>query len=638
MMEDWRSFVVEHGTALRPAYMAAVVGQPVDAIERLHRTGAVRRRRSGEPRISFSDAFALWHGRPPADDEWPKPTYYTKDNRYEWLPPELALLASLVGTMGTDELADLLTKRLRKVTGNPKAQRSLFAVQSRIQLLGLQTSEVLGGISLTAAGKEINSYQIVHAAVERGEIRSRWVGRQIVLDRESWDEWKTSRTFPPKGYVQLSSIREALGIRSDKTSEFARMGYIPTAIRCNPFGTRMKSTQFGTWFIDPRVAKKLVADRRRGLPMPWHGKPLADNLKVVWKRWCERKHPASCTTCQGIWGAAGAPQSFDAFVAQYHPLEHGAKRHLTMKWTPGLRFAEAARLAKCSVDHVKRAVANGQLQAVTHGRTRYLTQSDVTRWIARDAPTGDAKKSWIALSTASKQFGFSPEELRAHITEKRLVTKIGTFGAAHGIQYVSRHQCSALREAVGFTEEEAARKVGVSIKRLRELLKGVDWREAERIPLLTVQATIKRLQSHHGYSLKEAATELGVTVARVKTEVAAGTVRVKRADWHGTRIYLTRPMLERLRAALKAPTRDEKLSPDWLHQSEAALLAGVSGATLVRWYEEGSLPRQKSSTGWRYHRSDVKRRARLYWKNVRFKRATPPAWIANDGRRLRHRP
>lgn len=617
--------------------MAVVVGQPVAEIERLIQTGAARRRGNGEERMSFGDAFALWHGRPPADDEWPKPTYYAKDNRYEWLPPELTLLASLVGTMGTDELAELLTKRLRKVTGNPKAQRSRFAVQSRVQLLGLQTSEVIGGISLTAAGKEINSYQIVHAAVERGEIRSRWIGRQIVLDRDSWEEWKQSRTFPPKGYVQLSSIREALGIRSDKTSEFARMGYIPTAIRCNPFGTRMKSTQFGTWFIDPHVARKLVADRRRGLPMPWHGKPLADNLRVVWKRWLERKHPASCATCQGIWGVAGAPGTFDAFVAQYHPLEHGAKRHLTMKWTPGLRFAEAARLAKCSVHQVERAVANGQLQAVKHGRTRYLTRTDVTRWIGRDAPTGDAAKSWISLSTACKQFGFGLPELRAHIAESRLVMKTGTFGAARGVQYVSRHQCAALRETLGYTEEEAARKVGVSTKRLRELLKGVDWRDAKHIPLVTVQAAIKRLQSNEGYSLKEAASELGVTVARVKAEIAAGTVRVKRADWHGTRLYVTRPMLERLRAALKEPKREEKLSADWLHQSEAALLAGVSGATLVRWYDEGTLPRQSSRTGWRYHRRDVKRRARLYWKTVRFKRAQPPAWIANDGRRLRHR-
>ena len=53
--------------------------------------------------------------------------------------------------------------------------------------------------------------------------------------------------------MRLSTLRQPLGIRSDKLSEFARMGYVPGAVRCNPFGVPGPSTQFGTWYIDPKT-------------------------------------------------------------------------------------------------------------------------------------------------------------------------------------------------------------------------------------------------------------------------------------------------------------------------------------------------------------------------------------------------
>jgi transcriptional regulator with XRE-family HTH domain len=45
--------------------------------------------------------------------------------------------------------------------------------------------------------------------------------------------------------------------------------------------------------------------------------------------------------------------------------------------------------------------------------------------------------------------------------------------AQRGILYVAKDQCSRLRQSIGFSEQEAARRVGVTVARLRELLNGV---------------------------------------------------------------------------------------------------------------------------------------------------------------------
>lgn len=42
------------------------------------------------------------------------------------------------------------------------------------------------------------------------------------------------------------------------------MGYVPGAVRCNPFGVKGPSTQFGTWYVDPQTVEGLLADRRAG--------------------------------------------------------------------------------------------------------------------------------------------------------------------------------------------------------------------------------------------------------------------------------------------------------------------------------------------------------------------------------------
>lgn len=304
---------------------------------------------------------------------------------------------------------------------------------------------------------------------------------------------------------------------------------------------------------------------------------------------------------------------FEDYVARYPALAHGAKRHLTLSWSPGLTVAEVAAQAGRSLAHVRRAIDNGVLAASPmDGRLR-ATRTDATRWIARGCPSGDGEKSWIAVETACRQYLFTPRELQRHIAEGRLRHKVGTAGAMRGTVYVLRQQCAQLRETLGFTEEAAARRVGVSVERLRVLLDGLTWRRADGIPLATVQAAIKRRESQEGHTLDEAAALLGVPLAWVKARKRDGTVRVSQARWDRRRQYLSAPMLERLREALHRPAAQAGLlGEEWLRLGEAALEAGVSPTTLQHWAQDGELARREVPSGSRYHREAVRARARRY--------------------------
>ncbi|PND30184.1 hypothetical protein C1I89_29900 [Achromobacter pulmonis] len=625
----WQDFALVHGWRAARHELAAVLGVPADAVEALRRTGACTR--LAQPH-DFPALFALWHGRPPVEDDWPAPRK-AGHGGYEWQAPELALLASLVGQVGIPEIAQVLTARLRERTGDAGAERSATAVQVRTNLIGLQSSDVLGGITVADAGREAGSTAVIHQAIRKGTLAAHKTGRLLVIPHDAWAAWKTQRSAPPEGHVRLATLRQPLGIRSDKLSEFARMGYVPGAVRCNPFGARGPSTQYGTWYIDPQAADRLVADRRAGRPMPWHGKPLLDNLRITYRLWQQRRHPPGCRACAEIWGEQGAPADFDDYLARYPALAQGAKRHLTMPWSPGLTVAETAAQAGRSPQHVRRAIANGVLAASPVEGVLRVTRTDATRWIARHCPSGDGEKSWIAVSTACRQYLFTERELRQHIAGGRLRSKVGTEGAMRGIEYVPRQQCAQLRETQGFTEEEAARRVGVSVERLRALLDGLAWRQAEGIPLATVQAAIKRRDSQEGHTLEEAAELLGVPLAWVKARKRDGTVRVSQVRWDRRRQYLSAPMLERLREALRRPAPQASLpSGDWLRLGDAALEAGVSAATIQRWANDGELERREAIGGHRYHREAVRARARRYWVQVRFHRARPPAWLAMEGR------
>ncbi len=620
----WQQFVLANGWRARGHELSAVVGQSVEEVERVRRTGACTRHTKSK---GFAELFTLWHGRAPTEEEWPMPRKLGAGGTFEWQGPELALLASLVGRLGSAEIAQTLTNRLRERTGDLCAKRTRVAIQVRINQIGLQSTDVVGGITTSDAGREIGSLAIIHHAIHKKQLRAVRVGRLWVIPHDVWKAWKSKRVFPPKGYIPLRTIREALSIRSDKASEYARMGYVPTAVRCTPYGTKGPSTQFGTWYIDPKVAAKLVADRRAGRPMPWHGKPLIENLRVTYKLWQQRKHPASCKTCTEIWGKQDVPRSFEDYEVRYPPLAHGAKRHLTRRWSPGLRIAEVASHSGCSVSYVRRAIANGMLASNSEARRQYVSRTDATRWRARKCPTGDNGKSWISLSTARKQYLFTLSELRGFIANKKLKSITGAFGAARGVIYVSRHQCGQLRERIGFTEELAARRVGVTVPRLRRLLDGVDWRKSKAIPLATVQAVVKRLASRHGYSIAEAAAAVGMTVQWVLARIEDGTIKVSRTKWDRRRVYITEPMLQRLKQAKQKPNKHERLNADWLRLSDAAYEAGVTATTLAHWAEKGELRRRHSRIGWRYHRGAVRSQARRYWRSVRFHRANPPEWL-----------
>jgi hypothetical protein len=388
----WMAFVLAHGYRASAHDLATIVGQSIEAIWSIRSTGACTKLPKG---MSFGELFVLWHGRAPTDDEWPAPRRQGGSGSFEWQASEVALLATLVGQLGVAEIAQVLTNRLREITGDRKATRTRNAVQGRINRIGLQSSDVVGGITTTEAGREIGSLAIVNQMIHQRQIPAIRRGRRWVIPYEAWEAWKAKRVFPPKGHVQLSTIRTAMAIRSDKLSEYARMGLIPTAVRCNPYGTKARSTKFGTWWISKEVADKLLADRRAGLSMPWHGK-YADNLRRTYELYKKRRHPACCQTCAKIWGGKNAPRSFEDFALRYPPLAHGAKRHLTLVWSPGLTVAEVAASAGCSPHRVRYAIKLGTLTSTKRGRFLYVSKTDATRWKARKCPTGDSEKSWIS--------------------------------------------------------------------------------------------------------------------------------------------------------------------------------------------------------------------------------------------------
>lgn len=625
----WKAFVLEAGVGVPASTLAHITGQSETAIRVLRETHLPTRRRAKGAVLGFDELFAQFHGHPPQEADWPVPLRAGR-GAYEWQTPEVVLLGSLVGQMSTQDIATLLTQRLRERTGDVRATRTLNAVQCRINQIGLHSSDVLGGIRASEAGDEIGSYPTVIHAIRSGQITPRRVGRQWVISRPMWEAWKAARVLPPAGYVPLASIREALGIQSDsKLPEFAAAGHIPTAIRCTPLNpVQASTTRNGTWFIDAEVAKKLVADRHAGLPMPWHGQPNAHNLRVTYRLWTTRQHPSSCATCAQIWGTAGAPTTFDDYVQRYPPLAHGAKRHLTLRWTPGLTLAALAREAGIPRASVQRAITQGQLQPTLHDGTPHVSRSDATRWIERGCPTGDNERSWLAFDTACARHDFTREELLRLIAEGVLPTKQITNGPKRGDTFVSRHACAAWREQQGYTEAEAARRAGITVPRLRALLEGVDWRGTGRIPLVTVQAVIKRLESREGVTLQEAAATVGQSLDWVEAQIRAGVVRVSRAPWDQRRRYLTQPMLERLRRAPLKPVRKPGPTAQWLLLSTAATLAGVTNTTLTKWAERGEIETQPTPRGTVYCRRQVKASARRYWKTCRFHRATPPAWLS----------
>jgi hypothetical protein len=626
----WEAFVLTHGRYAPAHHLAAVVGQSEAAINALRRCARDGRPRG--PKRTFDALFAVFHGRPPRDDEWPRPRVRGAGG-YEWLAPELALLASLTGRVGTAEIERILTARLRQVTGDPAAERNVNALNAARQRIGLLTTDVVGGLTANQAGRSIGCISIVYNDIRQGRLKAARVGRHLVITHEEWARWKAARVFPPAGYVPLASLKRPLGIRSDKLSEWARMGYVPTAVRCNPYGTPAASTKFGTWYIDPKVRRKLIADRRAGRPMPWWGKPEPDNLRVTWRLWQQRQHPADCETCRAIWGRAGAPPTFEDYLQRYPPLAFGAKRHLTRPWFEGLTIADVARQVNLTSANVLYAIRTGVLRATRHGGRWIVSRTDATRWKARKCPTGTSDRSWIAINHACRLYGFRRRDLEAHITAGRLRAKVGTNGAARGVRYVLKQQLRQLRETEGFSAAEAARRLKISVARLRTLARQADWRSADRFTIDVLNTIRKRLESAAGVPIAEVAKILGRPVAWVEREIANGTARVLRTPFRKNRRYISEPMFKRLyEAALQRRRRRMRWTTDWLLVSDAALLAGTCSGTIQKWAGAGEVKtRLKAGRYRRYHRASVMARARRYWAGeVRFTRAAPPAWLVAE--------
>lgn len=606
--DGWRLFAVAHGGGSRAADVARALGRTEAEVRRLRRSGA----RGDGARLGFAGLFRLWHGREPDDSDWPPPPRSGRDG-YGWQPPELAALAGLVGRLEASGIAQVLTARLRQATGDPAAERTPSAVQLAINRIGMQSGDVVGGITIAAAGREAGSRATVEHAIRTGVLQGRRVGRLWVIPHEAWAGWKALRSAPPEGYVALASLRGPLSVRSDKLSEFARLGAIPTAVRCSPFGTSLANTRHGTWYIEPAAAARLVADRRAGLPMPWHGIPLMENLKATWRLLQARRHPASCAACAAIWGPRGAPTEFGDYAVRYPPIGRGAKRHLTRPWDGPPRTAPSRTAPKPRGAPEPRAAAAGG-----HAGARW--------WEPVPAPRPARMNRWIAVPTAAGRHGFTEDEVRRMAADGTVASRVGTDGAQRGVELVDRTDCTAARERAGFTLEEAARRAGIPAARMTEMMDGLDWRGTGAIPLATVRAVIKRVQARPGRTVAEAAAELGRDEAWVRARIEDGTVRPGRRVWQGGKPYLSDPMMERLRAAPDA----RAAAPAGMRLSGAAADAGVSAATLIGWAEEGGVARTYAPSGWRYDRDAVRARARLYWREPRSHRATAPGWLRDE--------
>src|SRR5271166_6170957 len=80
------------------------------------------------------------------------------------------------------------------------------------------------------------------------------------------------------------------------------------------------------------------------------------------------------------------------------------------------------------------------------------------------------------LETAQQRYLFSIRDLKGFMASGALKSKTGTHGAMRGIVYVSKAQCARLREEIGFTEQEAARRAKITVPQFQDALRGADWR------------------------------------------------------------------------------------------------------------------------------------------------------------------
>ena len=125
----------------------------------------------------------------------------------------------------------------------------------------------------------------------------------------------------------------------------------------------------------------------------------------------------------------------------------------------------------------------------------------------------------------------------------------------------------------------------------------MNWRGTGAIPLGTVQAVIKRLQSKPGDMIEEAAEALGRDAAWLGDMIDDGTVHPLRQHWDMERLYRSEPMPRRLRGAATSPRAPAVPEGDWLRVGGAAFEAGVATTTIVKWAECSELTRIRTAIG-----------------------------------------
>lgn len=608
----WQDFVLEHAQGLRHDATAHIVGVTEQEVRQIrYQAGASNCRRLER----FAEVFKLWHGRDPQDSDWPVPRREGSSRCYQWHPPELALLVSQIGLLGPNEIATLLTHRLRKVTGDPRAARSRSAVMVRIQQLGLQVSDLQGAITVAEAAHQLRGRTPIDKAIKRGELVARRVGKYLALDLRSWKAWLEKRDIAPPGSVRLSTLKGPLGIKSDKLSEWARAGLIPDTVRVNLCGDG-PTTQFGTWFILETTAKRLIADRAAGRPMPWAGKPYASNLATTWALYSKRRHHESCPDCSRIWSGLPAPRNLEEFSERYPPLTLSAKRHLTSNLSRGFTVMAAASYASCKTADVSAALRKGLLKR-TRGR---ITLAELQAWMGKGRPTGRTPLQWIAEETAMQRYGVTRQELRQiqEITSRE----------SNGVREYSRVQC-AEHFGPDYTRIRAARVLGVTPHKLDALCNGLEWQRHDIVTQSMMIQLRRRMEHSQGDTPTSAAKRLSVPLASVQAAIDEGVIEPLRSSHDAALLIITPPMLRVLRAHLRKPSLPKP--PPGLTLMEASRHAGVSTATLLKWCNDGEVRYRGAQPGRVYDPASVEARAREYWANARSGRQYDkrrPSWIS----------
>jgi hypothetical protein len=297
----------------------------------------------------------------------------------------------------------------------------------------------------------VGRVSLVQQAIHAGRLKTIRVGKRHVIPRDEFERWRVTRQDPPAGWVRLGTLRVPLGLASDcKLPEYASLGYIPDVVKVQGIGTAR-----GTWYIDPARAAQILADAKAGRPLPWYGKPLPGNVRMMWRKWQARKH-RGCATCRTIWGGP-PPATLEAFEARYSSLTLGQKRHLTHDrriarrgsagWRPrgsvagrmraaGLTVYEAAELLGQRSRWIRRWIRDGLLERggivrdVKGGEAIRITPLGLAMLRAAAAYEAERAESgeWLGVHDAAQHAGVCMTTIHKWRREGLIACKPGPRG------------------------------------------------------------------------------------------------------------------------------------------------------------------------------------------------------------------